>query len=467
MYEENGIIYNSEYKTIVKGYNIEKISDSNIVLPPSVKKIARKAFANIYAPDATFTIPDSVNFIEESAFEYASFKKVIIEEGPYVIDRGAFLASDVPEFVLPKSVKKIEAKAFIYSNVKKINLENIEYYATASFYQTGLESLTLNKNVEGIEEKAFSHCTSLKYVFYGPSILYIPADCFYLSGVETFEFGSDTEIIGDSAFASSRLKNITFPNSLSTIGNAAFENTLLENISIPSSVTSIGNFAFSNCDHLKQITIEEGTTPLSLKKCCFATNKKLKNMIIPARVNSMDSEILSDCPNIETISVYANTNNLPGAFANNCTNLKNIYLAPNIKHLEFQCFAATGLEEVNENFKNIESFRESAFKDCKNLSKAVFYPNANNPKAPLIGPKIFEGCDNLKNIFILGNLPAFTNAFSKINSDVVVYAPEYKPSDFNKDSASHICTDKKLMEEEIVDMFPFRKASKIIEEIER
>lgn len=56
------------------------------------------------------------------------------------------------------------------------------------------------------------------------------------------------------------LKSINQLNKIQRIGNSAFESTAIEEITIPSTVKSIKKFAFRNCKKLKRIYIKEGAT---------------------------------------------------------------------------------------------------------------------------------------------------------------------------------------------------------------
>jgi hypothetical protein len=72
--------------------------------------------------------------------------------------------------------------------------------------------------------------------------------------------------IGDYAFASSYLTNVTIPDSVINIGGDAFWVSALNSITIPDSVTNIDFYAFSQCYNLNHIYFEgnapAATTPV-------------------------------------------------------------------------------------------------------------------------------------------------------------------------------------------------------------
>ena len=90
---------------------------------------------------------------------------------------------------------------------------------------TGLETISLPKNVRYIYERAFNGCTLLKNVS-------LP---FGLLEIGNFAFSGATA-----------LNSIVIPNSVIEIGYAAFDGCTLNSILIPNSVTSIGDSFCSN-----------------------------------------------------------------------------------------------------------------------------------------------------------------------------------------------------------------------------
>ncbi|MBQ6860040.1 MAG: leucine-rich repeat protein [Clostridia bacterium] len=72
-----------------------------------------------------------------------------------------------------------------------------------------------------------------------------------------FVIPSTVTTVGQEAFASSKLVNITIPTSVRTISNDAFNGSSnVTTLLIPSSVTSIGNYAFCNLTGLKTVYLK-------------------------------------------------------------------------------------------------------------------------------------------------------------------------------------------------------------------
>lgn len=141
----------------------------------------------------------------------------------------------IDELTIPDGVTGIGARAFQYkSNLKRVAIsDSVTSIGKYAFYQSGLESVTIPKNMTSIEANAFCGASSLKHVT-------IP---------------SSVTSIGGSAFnGCSRLKSVSIPCGVISIEAWTFANCNgLESVSIPTSVTSIGDVAFYGCNNLQDI----------------------------------------------------------------------------------------------------------------------------------------------------------------------------------------------------------------------
>lgn len=86
-------------------------------------------------------------------------------------------------------------------------------------------------------------------------------DCQYITSIC---LGNNITSIGASAFKGcTGLTSVKFGDRLTTIGESAFENcSSIELLYIPASVTSFGENAFNSCSSLKELTFENGDSPL-------------------------------------------------------------------------------------------------------------------------------------------------------------------------------------------------------------
>lgn len=151
---------------------------TEISIPASVKTIANYAFGNcenlltikveegntnyksvdgnLYSKDGkkliqyaigkketTFTVPNGVEVVGDSAFSSAKLLEIVLPEGLLTLESGAFSYSSLETIVLPSSL--ITIKSWAFSN-------------------TNLTSIVIPKNVTTLENQAFSYCKKLKYI---------------------------------------------------------------------------------------------------------------------------------------------------------------------------------------------------------------------------------------------------------------------------------------------------------------
>jgi hypothetical protein len=182
---------------------------------------------------------------------------------------------------------------------------------------TGITTVTIPDNVEGLGYGAFYGCTGLEYVTLSKNISYIDAALFY---------------------GCSSLKSITLPDGVTKIDEYAFyECTSLKSVNIPVNVRRIHKFAFYNCTALERIdfdarscakpydaefifvnagingngiTVDIGDTVEIIPQNMFCTHEvnanrqsqaKIKTVIIGKRVTEIGKYAFFDCSAITDI----------------------------------------------------------------------------------------------------------------------------------------------------------------------
>ena len=178
---------------------------------------------------------------------------------------------------------------------------------------------------------------------------------FKSSGVENVTFPQNSQLteIGNEVFAHcNNLKNIEIPETVTKIGGSAFQYAGLTSIEIPASVTDIGNFAFEQT--------------------------KLTSIIIPASVTDIKILAFYECKNLQTVT-----------FADD-SQLKNIWT---------KAFAETPITSI-EIPASVTNIGTKAFEQCEQLESVTFAPGS---KLETIGENAFNGCDNLQTVYYDGN----------------------------------------------------------------
>ena len=271
------------------------------------------------------SIPDSVAQIGENPFAACSSLKSISvsPEHPYfaTIDGVLFRKADKTlisypagisssTYTIPQGITSIGDSAFSYC-----------YFLT---------SVSIPDSVEQIGTNPFAACFELKSISASPDhpyfatidgVLFRKADKALISypasiSSSTYTIPRGITAIGDSAFSScDSLTSVSIPDSVTSIGDGAFSFcTSLTSVSIPDSVTSIGDSAFFWCSSLTSVSIPDSVT--SIGDEAFYSCSSLTSVNIPDSVTSIGDYAFGDCSNL-TLTVPRNSYALEYAKANN------------------------------------------------------------------------------------------------------------------------------------------------------
>ena len=165
---------------------------------------------------------------------------------------------------IPSSVTKILLNAFDRCGIESITFEDgsalsgIEQYA---FTYSKLKSITIPDNVTSIGISAFDSCKSLESVYFGNS---------QLAEISNGCFGYCTALV-----------NIEIPRSVTILNQYCFrECKALPSIVLPNTLTRIDKSIFYTCTGLETITCEKGFKPTTLNASAFTNIANLKNLTL-------------------------------------------------------------------------------------------------------------------------------------------------------------------------------------------
>uniref|UniRef100_UPI0040293781 leucine-rich repeat protein n=1 Tax=Prevotella sp. TaxID=59823 RepID=UPI0040293781 len=176
-----------------------------------------------------------------------------------VTDRYRDYFANLKTIVLPSTIKRI-GERFCPAYVEKCDLpDGIEIIGSEAFQSTKLKSVTVPASVRQIGYSAFANNSSLISVVYNASGEW-EKDYYYAKNIGLFEFctglekvtiGKDVKFFPESMFAGcSALVKLNFEanSALESIGDYAFSGcTALKNISLPYTLSYIANNAFNGC----------------------------------------------------------------------------------------------------------------------------------------------------------------------------------------------------------------------------
>lgn len=231
------------------------------------------------------------------------------------------------------------------------------------------------------------------------NITTFPNKCFYQSSnVETLIMPNSLQIIPDSAFYQSVIKEVYLNEGLQTIGESAFrECNNLESIHLPQSLTALGRNAFWDCEKLTSITFEDGCKVSKFEGGTFA-HTPIVEIRIPAQVASMNigGEDFDGCSSLTTVRFEKNSVlPLMSKYFYSCKQLESVEIPASVITIDNYAFSnKTNLKYVKfEPNSNLQEIKVSAFAKCISLESIVIPSTIQK-----IYKTAFYGCSSLTDV---------------------------------------------------------------------
>ena len=190
---------------------------------------------------------------------------------------------------IPDSVTKIDEGAFRFNRIKTIKLPSkLNEIGLQAFNGNTLTSVSIPDSVTKVGAGAFSVNTDMTSIKLSNSMKTVPEGiCSRNTSITSVTIPNGVEVIGQSAFVGTVLKQIKIPNTVKEIQYLAFASTRLESIEIPGSVKTIGEQAFANNKKwrtTKKLVLHEGVETIgenAFKECL------LKEVNLPYSLKSL------------------------------------------------------------------------------------------------------------------------------------------------------------------------------------
>jgi len=400
----------------------------------------------------TVMIPDSVTRINGNAFYGCSnLANVTLSKNLESMGSSAFGNCDgLTQIEIPKSLESCDISYGSYGpfrdcdKLKKVKFEEgTTVIATMLFHHcTGIEEIEIPDTVTIIKDSAFEECTNLRSVQIPDTVTKIEPEAFQnCVGLTNIRIPDSVKRIDGGAFyGCSNLVNVTLSKNLESMGNSAFGNCdKLTEIEIPKSLTSCDIFygsygPFRDCDKLKKVKFEEGTTVIAtmlfhhctgieeieipdtvtiIKDSAFEECTNLKSIQIPNTVTKIEPEAFYNCTSLTTVNIPDTVKSIDKSVFSGCASLTEVHLPSTIKEMPVSAFynckklttinfpstltmignsAFSGCESLPEAIlpSGVEKIESNAFKNCKAMKKAVVPDTVSS-----IGSSAFYGCEAL------------------------------------------------------------------------
>lgn len=203
-------------KTIKINDSLEHIGDfaftnhqelNNIKLPKSLSSLGVGVFRSIRNPNINISISSkNKNFKIYKGGLYSYNKEELYK----------YMGSK-EDIYLSSHLKEIKAYAFSYSFIDSLTIpSNVYIIGRSAFKGSTIRDIKLSDNVETLQKSTFEYCKFLKNVILPKKLKTIEALVFSTcSSLENIDLPNSLSYIGDSAFASSKIKDIKLNSSIS------------------------------------------------------------------------------------------------------------------------------------------------------------------------------------------------------------------------------------------------------------
>ena len=424
----------------------------------SIASYLDKSMTNITADDlSTIESIGEIGLAQNKKGTFEGFDKLesaVIPENIILIGDRAFSGcKELVNITLPDSLTEIGASAFYNcSKLKNINVP-------ASLKKMGIHSLYGTK---WYDEQWMLHCydkdediyfgkhlykvhpyketrsikadtieiaggaaggARIESVVIPNKVVYIGDEAFNGSGLTsvTFDDNSSLKEIGEGAFESTNIENITIPDSVTRIGYEAFAYTNIKSIIIPANVTYVGGRAFANCYELVSASFIGDKIEI-LGGSLFDEDSKLETVSLPSGLKQLNGTFYG-CSALKTITIPEGVTEIGWNTFDGCTSLTAITIPSSVIKL-YDLFSSNGSSALIT-FSDIENSQLEyigCLQNCTGLTAITIPKNISG-----FGYAPFDGCVNLKEVtwdakeYVPRN--GSTNVFNGVNLETVNIGP--------------------------------------------
>ena len=409
------IIFGEGVKTIPMYVCYKQYELEDVVIPSSVTRILRNAFAGC-----------------------SKLQTAVLPEGLTTLGISAFLdCSKLTSINIPASLTVIQDFAFQgCSQLASIDLhEGITSIGNEAFLKCAFTELTVPKTATSVGDNAFKSIASLKTVYWNPTTgrtygSTVQSPFYNSTGVTKFVLGNDVKHIpAYLCYDMSGLTEITIPSSVQSIGLGAFYQcsgltkvvlnegltrtdgssfkscSNLQSVTIPNSLKEIENYTFQYCSKLTSINLFEGITRIgeaAFEQCAFT------EVTVPKTATSVGDNAFKSIASLKTVywnpttgRTYGSTVQSPFYYS---TGVTKFVLGNDVKHIPaYLCYDMSGLTEITIP-ASVQSIGLGAFYKCSGLKEVVLPEGVTRTDG-----SSFKSCSNLQSVTIPNSLKQIEN----------------------------------------------------------
>ena len=277
----------SSYLTTIGQYSFQNcVLLNSFIIPDSVTAIGRNAFYGCINLTGELHIPSNLSRIEQSTFEYTSYRSISWGSSLTYIGAGAFANCPwLEEFNMPEGVTEIGSNIIA-------NCRGITHMSIPSSYE---KSTTLGFNMSGLESITVASGNTV-YKVIDDALVYLPTNTMYYYTMGKSVAGSveDGQIVG----------GYKIPSEVETLNPSVFRfgGVGIPLVEIPGTVKLVSDSAFISTN-IRTIVIDADFTgtiePRAFRNCY--TLLEVYDLRPEGQRLTMDSNVFDNCPILQAI----------------------------------------------------------------------------------------------------------------------------------------------------------------------
>ena len=379
--------FNGKKVTVIIENSFSNCDITELILHENLEVIEKSAF--LYTNLKSVTIPDSVTTVGLGAFYSLVLESIHIGAGCTEME-SAFGGPMLESITVSEDNEKYygEGNCLIDKTTKTLVAgcsgsyipDGVVYIGEGAFaYKDGLMSLTIPESVLEIKDSAFAYCTGLKSIVIPENVKKIENNAFRHSGLELLDIESkDCDFDGGNNFQGLPLMRVILCDGMKVIKKFMFQNcTSLTSIEIPKSVEIIEEGAFRGCTALSSLKLNEGLIEIGEK--AFYECRLLEELSIPDSVKKIEKQAFD-----------------PGSTSPVSPHLKSVTIGKGLEYLGDGTFGGCNqLETCTVKSTVLTYIGEGAFANCESLKEFIIPDSIT-----VINDYVFAGCKSLQSIII-------------------------------------------------------------------
>lgn len=401
-------------------------------LPQGLEKIGASAFQSTFTDAGvdTVNIPNTVTSIGGSAFSGANIKRITVPASVKTIASGTFQScKKLTQAVICEGITSIGGSAFSgcgFLTDLTLPENSLSSIGAGAFNNTALQSITIPASVTSIGVNPFVGGTfrtinvaegNSKFKTVNKMLVECKDSELYkvisypCNGGEDADVPVQVQIIGDSAFASSGVKNVKVSGTVNVIEKSAFSQSELETIDLPGSlqeirdsafymaqklkaidvpgrVTKIGQYCFYYCSSLKEVTL--GGDLVSMGNSAFAYCTKITGIVLPDKLTSIGNSAFSHCTGLIEMTFPNSITKIGENVLEYCITLKRVSFGEKIQTIAGNVFLnCPKLAEIIVSPRNESMVAEDNVVYDKEKKKLIYFA-AGIPEDKFLIPETVE-----------------------------------------------------------------------------